>query len=396
MLTGNFYILAIMTILFTSSFVPYSFASIESEALEDVLAGCRDGQTLVYRAAYLDYVCVDPSTAIRWVELGLAEIVQESDESDSAETIETPEPLEESEFPGAPPPAPKPTIRDTSDDSECREGNILIYRFAYQDTICTSFSTASTWERLGISEIVATQKSEKIDETEELPVEELPVEELPVEELPVEELPVEELPVEELPVEELPVEELPVEDPSIELETELEDNFDFTINKIDDNIWFITDFDGARSMIIEGNDGLIVIDTLNSYSSAKQSFENINTISDKPVKTIIFTKINPSTYDASKALIEKGDGSVEIVLHEDLLDSFLDYTDVDIPNLISFSSKFLIDISNIKLELDLSEYGGSYQTYIFIPQIDGFAIGDSEYGLMPFILEMRDLENFIE
>ena len=361
MLTGNFYILAIMTILFTSSFVPYSFASIESEALEDVLAGCRDGQTLVYRAAYLDYVCVDPSTAIRWVELGLAEIVQESDESDSAETIETPEPLEESEFPGAPPPAPKPTIRDTSDDSECREGNILIYRFAYQDTICTSFSTASTWERLGISEIVATQKSEKIDETEELPVE-----------------------------------ELPVEDPSIELETELEDNFDFTINKIDDNIWFITDFDGARSMIIEGNDGLIVIDTLNSYSSAKQSFENINTISDKPVKTIIFTKINPSTYDASKALIEKGDGSVEIVLHEDLLDSFLDYTDVDIPNLISFSSKFLIDISNIKLELDLSEYGGSYQTYIFIPQIDGFAIGDSEYGLMPFILEMRDLENFIE
>jgi hypothetical protein len=48
------------------------------------------------------------------------------------------------------------------------------------------------------------------------------------------------------------------------------------------------------------------------------------------------------------------------------------------------------------MELVSSESGGSYQTYIFIPDIDGFVIGDSDYGIMPFILEMRELENFLE
>ena len=95
-------------------------------------------------------------------------------------------------------------------------------------------------------------------------------------------------------------------------------------------------------------------------------------------------------------MIEEGDGSVEIIIHEDILDLFYDDYEIEIQNSVSFSSKFKIDISNIQLELVTADYGDSYQTYIFMPDIDGFVIGDSDYGIMPFILEMNALENFLE
>jgi hypothetical protein len=73
----KFLVIPLVLIILSSGIAPFSFASVESEAQEDILAGCRDGQTLVYRTSYQDSVCVDPSTADRWVELGLAEIVED-------------------------------------------------------------------------------------------------------------------------------------------------------------------------------------------------------------------------------------------------------------------------------------------------------------------------------
>ena len=61
---------------------------------------------------------------------------------------------ESEQFSGASQPTPKPTVMNSSDNSTCRDGNILVYHFAYKDTICTSHSTASMWERLDIAEII--------------------------------------------------------------------------------------------------------------------------------------------------------------------------------------------------------------------------------------------------
>jgi hypothetical protein len=372
-----------MLILLSSGIVPYSYATVASEAQEDLNAGCRSEQTLVYRFTSHDYVCVAPSTADRWVELGFAEIKQNYAGTKVSESNTDVTSYEE-KYPGAPP-LPPTKSSSTNTDSECRDGQVLIYQFSYQDTFCTNRSTALTWERLGIAEIVHVVESKEIINYSEVEPEQSEVEPEQSEVEP-----------EQSEVEPEQSEVEPEQSVNVS-ESDLENDFSFpTINHIHDNIWFITDFDNARSVIVEGRDGLIVINSLNSYESVKKSFEKFKSISDKPIKIIIFTKINPDVFAASDALIEEGDGSVEIIIHEDILDLFLDDYEVEIPNLVSFSSKFTIDVSDIQMDLLSADYGDSYQTYIFIPEIDGFVIGDSDYGIMPFILEMRELENFLE
>jgi len=87
---------------------PYYIGEINAIDPDDEVE-CRAGQVLVYRAYQTDYVCTDNSTAQRWVELGLAEIVgelvteevmeeetmEESMEEMTMETDMTPEATEE-------------------------------------------------------------------------------------------------------------------------------------------------------------------------------------------------------------------------------------------------------------------------------------------------------------
>jgi len=401
-----------MMILFTSSFVPYSFASVESEALEDVLAGCRDGQTLVYRAAYLDYVCVDPSTAIRWVELGLAEIAQEFVESDVPETIETSVPLEESEFPGAPPVAPKPIERNISDDSECREGNILIYRFAYQDTICTSPSTASSWERLGISEIVKKSTTIPDDPSFEVSIDlssENVVETTEKSDIDK---------IETLIEEDL---ETLIEEESENIEDIVTIPFDSypMIREVEDNIYNFIDDDGSMSFLIEGDEGIIAINSLSSSQSTKKAideFEKVSTkkaidesqrvstkkaidesqnISDKKIKVVILTNISPETIIALEAYEEKSDGVVDIVISEDLLQYFEKTFDSDVENAIPFSNSLSVDVAGLNLELFVNDENDSFQTLIYLQNYGKIIVADSEFGAYPFPFDIEPFSEFL-
>jgi len=159
---SKFLIFPLFLIIFSSSFVPFSFASVETEAQEDIRAGCRDGNTLVYRFAYRDYVCVLPSAAEKWVEYGMAEIISEF------EPVEQEEPPQQTpQSYGATPPPPEKTIRVPIYDSECRAGYILIYQFSYKTTKCIEFSTAKSWERLGLAEIVTPVDKIKVEYEEE-------------------------------------------------------------------------------------------------------------------------------------------------------------------------------------------------------------------------------------
>ena len=390
----NSYILFIMMILFTSSFVPYSFASIESEALEDVLAGCRDGQTLVYRAAYLDYVCVDPPTAERWVELGLAEIAQEAVISDTTETIETPETSEESEFPGAPPPAPKQTERDTSDDSECREGNILIYRFAYQDTICTSPSTASTWERLGISEIVKKSPSAQNEILIDSPPDDLvtipDISDIEESQTIVEE---ESQTIVEEESQTIVEEESQIakDVPSIFIDSDIYP----MIREVEEDIFNLIDQDGSSSFMIIGDEGLIAIDTLSSYESTKKIMANFDSAPDKKIKAVILTNINPDILFALEAYSERSDGTLEIVISEDLLDDFQFTYDTKVEHSVPFSDSLFIDVAGLELEVFEIENHESFQTLIYLEDYEGMIIGNSDYGIYPFFIDIESLSNFL-
>ena len=406
MLSVKFLVIPVLLILLSSGVLPYSFATVESEAQEDISAGCRDNQTLVYRQTYGDYVCVDPSTADRWEELGMAEIIQKNTR-DTVDVTSDTETQNTSEFYGAPPPPPPKSDKPLSDDSQCRAGHILVYRLLHHDTFCTSTSTATTWERLGLAEIIRTDriidsevanfKDEVDDSLKELEI---------------------------IPKlnnnEEEAINNDEKEDENNNEEKE-DTNDESTISiflekltllyspkiyQIGDQIWAAVGYGPTNSVLIEGDRGIIVIDTLNSYESSKKVLEDFKTISDKPVKTIVYTTLNPNLVSGTQAFLEEGDGDVEIIASEDLLESYIDQydsTEYDLDNYgfapqvtHTFSSEFTLDISGVKMNLVFIEGDHSDQIYIFLPDDDAVLIGDSDFGVSPFVLEPAYFQNLLD
>ena len=75
---GNKIIFAILLFSLSGLLVPVSFADVdyqEQAYRDDSTTQCREGQILVFRTAYNDYVCTDKITAQKWVRYGIAEIV---------------------------------------------------------------------------------------------------------------------------------------------------------------------------------------------------------------------------------------------------------------------------------------------------------------------------------
>ena len=76
MKTKRIILLSIFLIILAFTLQGTAFASDDSELTENINAGCRDDNILVFRVLNHEYVCTSPSTAEKWVKLGLAEIVQ--------------------------------------------------------------------------------------------------------------------------------------------------------------------------------------------------------------------------------------------------------------------------------------------------------------------------------
>lgn len=62
-----------------------------------------------------------------------------------------------------------------------------------------------------------------------------------------------------------------------------------TIDKVADGVWCIGGYSLANSTVIEGDDGLIVYDTGDTREEAEHIRKAIETISDKPIKVIIYS-----------------------------------------------------------------------------------------------------------
>ena len=377
----KFFIFPILFILFTAGIFPYSYASPESEAEEDLYAGCRSEQTLVYRFAYLDHVCVEPSTAKRWVELGFAEIKQNSTGSNNVNES-NPDATYEEKYPGAPPPPPIKAPSET--DSLCRDGQVLVYRLTHQDNFCINQYTAITWERLGLVEILDTKiHSEDIVDSAPIIVE--PIEEIIVEDKPE-------------PIEEIIVEgELEVNNTISEFDlTELSD---FPkIYEIDYEVWAIVDYDKSSSVVMEGKNGLVMIDSLKSYQSMQKVVNHFEKISNKHVKVIIFTSASSESVSASSAVVSDGVDKVEMILSDELLYLYNQDNDLKIENVITYPTHEIFSINVGGIEVDLISFDGytSEHTYISSPISNGMLIGDSNNGIFPVVLDMDYVEMFNE
>ena len=62
-----------------------------------------------------------------------------------------------------------------------------------------------------------------------------------------------------------------------------------TIEKIAEGVWSIGGYSLANTSVIEGDDGLIVYDTGDTREEAEHIRKAIETISDKPIKVIIYS-----------------------------------------------------------------------------------------------------------
>jgi alkyl sulfatase BDS1-like metallo-beta-lactamase superfamily hydrolase len=397
-------------ILFSSSFIYFSFASVESEAQEDIEAGCLDVEALVYRFAYSDYVCVPQFTADKWVKYEMAKIIIESKQ---VEKEKSPQQLNP-EFYGAPP-LQQEKIRVSIYDSECRAGYVQFHHIHYLTTSCIAFSTAGLWEELGLG-IIIKSEIEVPEENEDYELEQDIIEEEALIEKQTIPISTEGILLPSYP-----------NQPSIRPELEATNEFwsPPAIHQVNDRIWVAVGYDLANSIMIEGDKGIIIVDTLSTYEKAKEVMQEFRKITDKPVKAIIYTHGHLDHVQGTKAFLEEGDGDVEIIAHESLLDFYINENSVlgpiasvrtvyatgvmlpeedrnmglfpnPEPGTIAFvapthtfSSEFLLDISGVKMNLVYVAGESSDQLYVWLPDDDTLLIGDNIYSIFPNIYTLR-------
>ncbi|ACL01838.1 beta-lactamase domain protein [Desulfatibacillum aliphaticivorans] len=93
-------------------------------------------------------------------------------------------------------------------------------------------------------------------------------------------------------------------------------HFERKVYKVADNIYSAVGFGLANSIMIEGDDGLIIVDTMESLQEAREVLAEFRKISDKPIKAIIYTHNHTDHIFGAQAFAEGGEP--EVYAHENL------------------------------------------------------------------------------
>jgi alkyl sulfatase BDS1-like metallo-beta-lactamase superfamily hydrolase len=106
------------------------------------------------------------------------------------------------------------------------------------------------------------------------------------------------------------------------------------VYKIADNVYSAVGYALANSIMIEGRDGIIIVDVTESVDSAKAVLAQFRKITDKPVKAIVYTHNHTDHTMGVKAFTTEEDvkaGRVEIFAHETLMDTVISNASVIAP-----------------------------------------------------------------
>ncbi len=87
------------------------------------------------------------------------------------------------------------------------------------------------------------------------------------------------------------------------------------VEKVGDNIFVAIGYGIANSIMIEGNDGVIIVDTMTTMEEAAQVLAEFRKITPKPVKAIIYTHSHPDHVFGAEVFVAAGDRP-EIYAHE--------------------------------------------------------------------------------
>ncbi|MDF1630666.1 MAG: alkyl sulfatase dimerization domain-containing protein [Alcanivoracaceae bacterium] len=100
-------------------------------------------------------------------------------------------------------------------------------------------------------------------------------------------------------------------------------HFDKQVYQIGERIYSAVGWNLANTIMIEGDDGLIIIDVGESTPQSEQVMAEFRRITDKPVKAVIYTHHHPDHINGTAAFVSAQQverGEVEIIAHESLVE----------------------------------------------------------------------------
>ena len=291
---------------------------------------------------------------------------------------------------------------------QCIGDKVPVLRINSNVVVCVTLETANKWLEYGIAEIISIPVSEKPVEPEPRP--------------------------DEFISPTKPSMDLPEYPDQPEIHPNLIAANEFwsppAVHKVTEGVYVAVGYDAANSIMIEGDDGLIIVDTLSTYEDAKEVIAEFRKISDKPVKAIIYTHGHLDHVHGTGAFLEEGE-DIEIYAHESHVDFYINENSVlgpitsirsahaagaflpddgpdrknlgvfppMIPGTISyaaptqtFSDELEVEISGVKIKMVFVAGESSDQIYVWLPEKEALLIGDNIYAIFPNIYTIRGAE----
>ncbi|MFP5307875.1 MAG: MBL fold metallo-hydrolase, partial [Gammaproteobacteria bacterium] len=94
--------------------------------------------------------------------------------------------------------------------------------------------------------------------------------------------------------------------------------FEREVIEVVDGVHVAIGFGIANSILIEGDDGVIVVDTMETAESAREVLADFRQITDKPIKAIVYTHSHPDHIGGAGVFAE-GAGDIPVYAHRDLV-----------------------------------------------------------------------------
>ncbi|HEY0975336.1 MAG TPA: alkyl sulfatase dimerization domain-containing protein [Solimonas sp.] len=88
--------------------------------------------------------------------------------------------------------------------------------------------------------------------------------------------------------------------------------------KVADGVYVAIGYGIANSILLEGTDGVIVVDTMETAESAREVLADFRKITDKPVKALIYTHSHPDHIGGARVFTE-GSDTVPVYAHRDVI-----------------------------------------------------------------------------
>jgi len=301
-----------------------------------------------------------------------------------------------------------------SEELVCPSGEVEVVRVTNPNSICIEQDTALRWTQLGIAEIVGEPVQapvKTIEESEKVEKESTQSESK-----------------QELESTEIELPPYP-DQPSIHPKLLATNDFWFPpkVHKVTDGVYSAVGYDLANSIMIEGDDGLIIVDTTSTVEAAQLVLDDFRKITDKPVKAIIYTHGHLDHVNGAQAFVNQGE-DVEIYAHESHVEFYINENSVlgpiaatrtayavgafspeegpDKANLgvfppqygstigyvlptQTFSDELEVEISGVKMKMVFVAGESSDQIYVWLPEKKVLLIGDNIYAIISNIYTLR-------